>query len=94
VLGPEIDGEIAESSFGHSGPKSTAGATPANPAGSETRAHLEPLKTGVPKAFSQAVAARRALTNVPEEYVADIDRKETKWSALIKSPERERSDVC
>jgi hypothetical protein len=55
---------------------------------------LEPLKTGVPKAFSQAVAARRALTKVPEEYVADIDRKETKWSALIKSPERERSDVC
>ena len=47
VLGPEIDGEIANSSFGHSGPKSTAGATPATPAGSETLATAEPLKTGV-----------------------------------------------
>jgi hypothetical protein len=46
VLGPEIDGEIASSSFGHSGPKSTAGATPATPAGSETLATTEPLKTG------------------------------------------------
>ena len=54
VLGPEIDGEIADSSFGHSGPKSNAGATPATPAGSETLATAEPLKTGVSKAFSQA----------------------------------------
>jgi len=53
-LGPEIDGEIADSSFGHSGPKSTAAATPATPAGSETLATAEPLKTGVPKAFNQA----------------------------------------
>ena len=57
VLGAKIDGEIANSSFGHSGPKSTAGATPATPAGSETLATAEPLKTGVPKAFSQAARA-------------------------------------
>jgi hypothetical protein len=42
------------------------------------------MRSTVPKAFSQAVAARRALTNVPEEYVADIDGEETKWSALVK----------
>ena len=54
VLGPEIDGEIANSSFGHTGLTSAAGATPATPAGSETLATAEPLKTGVPKAFSQA----------------------------------------
>ena len=36
VLGPEIDGEIADSSFGHSGLKSAAGATPAAPTGSKT----------------------------------------------------------
>ena len=54
VLGPEIDGEIADSSFGHSGLASAAGATPATPAGSETLATAEPLKAGVPKAFSQA----------------------------------------
>ena len=36
VLGPEIDGEIANGRFGHSGPKSAAGATPAAPTGSKT----------------------------------------------------------
>ena len=36
VLGPEIDCEIANGSFGHSGPKSAAGATPAAPTGSKT----------------------------------------------------------
>ena len=54
VLGPDIDGEIADSSFGQTGLTSAAGATPATPAGSETLATAEPLKTGVPKAFSQA----------------------------------------
>src|SRR5512132_3223655 len=49
VLGPEIDGEIADSSFGHSGPKSTAGATPATPAGSETLATAEPPKKASPR---------------------------------------------
>jgi hypothetical protein len=54
VLGPEIDGEIADSSFGHTGLTSAAGATPATRVGSETLATAEPLKIGVPKAFSQA----------------------------------------
>ena len=55
VLGPEIDGEIADSSFGHIGLTLAGGVQrPATPAGSETVATAEPLKTGVPKAFSQA----------------------------------------
>jgi hypothetical protein len=54
VLGPEIDGEIADSSFGHTGLTSAAGATPATRVGSQTLATAEPLKIGVPKAFSQA----------------------------------------
>ena len=53
VLGPEIDGEIAESSFGHTGLTSAGGATPAIPVGSETLATAEPLEIGVPRAFSQ-----------------------------------------
>ena len=53
VLGPEIDGEIADSSFGHTGLTSAGGATPATPVGSETLATAEPLEIGVPKALSQ-----------------------------------------
>jgi hypothetical protein len=36
MLGPEIDGEIANGRVGHSGAKSPAGATPAGSTGSKT----------------------------------------------------------
>ena len=52
--GPKLMVKLRTAASAIGGPKSTAGATPATPAGSETLATAELLKTDVPKAFSQA----------------------------------------
>src|SRR5215471_12042312 len=60
VLGPEIEGEIAQMSFGHGGLASAAGSTPAADTGSslfdnDRGRHSSPIVIGAPRSKQSGV---------------------------------------